>query len=112
MARRMEVKVLCDSCGNDAAYRLSFSEYGVCCDRCGRLGNASQPDVFFNGPYRDPHLIDPCNRDEIKNGRLITSKREKAEIMKKLGVHEVGDRRGGMRLEDKFMQRLEKEKGR
>ena len=82
-----------------------------CCDSCGGLASVSIPDVYFKQPYRDPHLID-VTKPEQKNGVLIESRSQKAAIMKQLGVREAGDRKGGCRLEDKFMQRREAERTR
>jgi len=52
--------------------------------------------VFFQKPYLDPHLIDPKDPKQ-HNGVWIESKRHKAEIMKKLGWREAGDRVHGGR---------------
>jgi hypothetical protein len=103
--------VICNACGNQEAYRLRVSESGQsCCDHCGNLGNYTHPDVFFSGAYLDPHLVD-VNKPEQKNGVWIESRRQKAEIMKRLGFRELGDKRHGSRLEDKSMWRAQKERG-
>ena len=66
----------------------------------------SQPDAYFRIPYRDPNLVD-VNDPRTRDGIFIESKRHKAEVMKKLGVREVGDRVGGARKEDKALQRAD-----
>lgn len=92
----------CNNCGATDAAKW---RYGVdaktgnpweCCDKCSNIGSVNIPDVFFKGPYIDPHLID-TSKPEQKNGVLIESRRQKAEIMRKLGVREIGDRYKGGR---------------
>lgn len=100
----------CDSCGNEAAYKLRIKTDGCACDRCGEFPSAWVPDVYFDKPYVDPHLID-YRKPEQRNGVLIESRRQKATLMRNLGVHEVGDRRGGSRPDCKFAQRRERDKG-
>jgi hypothetical protein len=103
--------VICNNCGEEG-YRFRMSESGACCcDRCGGLKNdVGFDDVYFDGPYKDPHLIDYKNPAE-RNGVWINSRREKAERLQKLGWRELGDKRGGARLEDKAIWRREKERG-
>ena len=108
-AAALDLKLICDTCGNKAAIRMRFTERGGCCDHCGRLSSVESPDVYFNRPYLDPNLID-VYKPEQRNGVWIESRRQKAEIMKRLGVREAGDKRGGMRLEDKFSIRREAER--
>ena len=76
------------------------------CDKCGGLRAMSQPDAYFKEPYRDSNLVD-VNDPSTRDGIFIKSKRHKAEVMKKLGVREVGDRVGGARNEDKALQRAD-----
>jgi len=90
----------CDGCGNDNATFLR-RKIGKdidleCCDRCGQVGSVNAPDVYFKGPYRDEHLIDVKDPREHQ-GVVIHSRREKHERMRRLGVHELGDRYHGTR---------------
>lgn len=100
----------CEGCGNGAAYKLRIKDGSETCDNCGDFPSAYVPDVYFREPYVDPHLID-YRRPEQRNGVLIESRRQKAELMRRLRVVELGDRRGGARLNDRIAQRLEAEKG-
>lgn len=88
---------------------MRFTESGCGCNVCQGLGSVNLPDVYFAGAYKDPHLVD-VNKPEQKDGVWIESRRQKAEIMKRLGVREVGDKRGGARLEDKFSMRREEQR--
>ncbi len=101
----------CDGCGSKAATWIRRNSAGETCDCCGAAGPQGLRDVYFPGPYLDPHLID-TNDVRQKDGVWITSRRQKAEIMRKMGVREVGDRVGGERKEDRLAQRMEREKGR
>lgn len=99
----------CPNCGNAEAYHMRFHAGGCCCDRCGKLSQTYIPDVHFIRPYLDPHLVDPA-KPEQKNGVWIESRREKAEIMRRLGWREAGDKKGGCRIEDKAAMRRESER--
>ncbi len=102
----------CD-CGNENAYRARYKPgVGWVCTRCSSLRSVQNPDVFFKGPYLDPHLVDYKDGAAAREGTWIESRGQKAELMNKLGVREVGDKRHGMRLEDKFSIRREQEKQR
>lgn len=102
--------MICNACGNQNAIRFQMRESGgSCCDHCGTLRSVDNPDVFFSGPYLDPNLVD-VNKPEQKRGVWIESRRQKAEIMKKLGVREAGDKKHGTRLEDRFQLRREQER--
>lgn len=94
--------MICNGCGNPRARRIRAYEGGdEICDLCGGLGSVTLPDTYFREAYVDPHLIDP-KKPEERNGVLISSKREKAERMKRLGVREAGDKQHGARVFDKF----------
>lgn len=99
----------CDGCGNENAYRMRFSSYGCTCNRCGDV-RVYNPDVYFKGEYLDRNLVDPY-KPEQKDGVWISSRAQKARIMEQLKVREAGDKRHGMRLEDKHSQRREQERG-
>ena len=89
----------CNGCGSKEATRWRKYEDGSeQCDHCG-VKVQGVPDVFFDKPYFDPHLIDlntATNKEQIK-GTWIESKRQKKELMSRLGVHEAGDRQHGSR---------------
>lgn len=81
-----------------------------CCDRCGGLkADVGFDDVYFDKPYLDPHLID-IHKPEQRNGVWVESRAHKAALLKEKGWREVGDKRGGARLEDKFSMRREQER--
>lgn len=101
----------CNNCGNPDAYRWRATEHGEQCDSCGGLSSVAIPDVFFQQPYVDPHLIDTKDPRQ-KDGVLISSRREKDAIMRRMGVHELGDRVRGARNEDRFAIRRERERSR
>jgi hypothetical protein len=96
--------VVCNSCGNQAAYRISYSAAGECCDRCGKVGSATFHDVHFTQPYLDPHLVDPKKPGQ-KDGVWITSRSHKARIMRELNLREAGDRVRGSRNIDPSLVR-------
>ena len=105
--------MICNGCGNPTAVRVRITSDGESCNAsdCGRLGmDVGVPDVYFKKPYLDPHLVD-VRKPEQRHGVWIESRRQKAEIMNRLNVRELGDKRGGARIEDKFTIRREKEKG-
>lgn len=86
------------SCGNENALHIRIrwgkDEDGKrrkyeFCEHCGDVPLVSQPDVYFRSPYFDEHLADK----EHPHGQHITSKRHKAEILKKLNMEEVGSRK-------------------
>ena len=92
----------CGGCSNEHAYHIVYRGEGSglveCCDRCGNLGSISVPDVYLGpggGVRVEENLADP------KTGKPIPfqTKKEKAEIMKMLGVREAGDRFHGARNE-------------
>ena len=55
---------------------------------------SSVPDVYFRGEEFVPHLGD----DKHPFGQFVTSKQQKARIMREQGVHETGDRVHGARV--------------
>lgn len=95
----------CGSCGatNYYYYRVTWSNHEKyeTCSQCstGPTPNLS-PDVYFNPKegriQTNPNLCD-------RNGTPIpySSKREKAAIMKRLGVVEAGDKKHGSRNFDR-----------
>ena len=84
--------MICSSCHNKNAYRLSYSRDGEKCDKCCPQSAFKFSDVFFKGEYFDPMLADP---KKSLHGTLIKSREHKAEVMRQLGVTECGDKRHG-----------------
>lgn len=61
------------------------------CDSSCRVASGV-PDVYWPGqPHYNDNLVDKATGKPV----LLTSKRHKAEVMKKLGVVEAGDRYHG-----------------
>lgn len=86
--------MVCDSCGNRAATRISYSKGKEACDKCGDIGSFKFSDVFFKSSYFDPNLSDPV---KSPFGTHITSREQKARVMKECGLKESGDRKHGSR---------------
>lgn len=85
----------CSGCGNESAYRLSYSAAGESCDSCGAPASSFKfSDVFFRGPYHDQHIADP---DRSPKGTFVRSREHKAALMAGLGIREVGDKVHGAR---------------
>ncbi len=100
---------LCDNCGAESHhfYRVCFTlkgeRYSECSECSNRATPSLSPDVYFDkskGAFQtDPNL---CDR---RTGPIpFSSKREKAQIMKRLGVREAGDKEHGSRNWDKKAQ--------
>lgn len=91
------MSMTCLGCGNKDAYHVTTRFYegqkDERCDRCGAIGDGSAllPDVYFSGRSQTFEAL--C--DEMGRPYEITSKRQKKEVMKRLGVSEVGDRVNG-----------------
>lgn len=90
----------CDNCDNKSASYvvISYSDKKrtCACDRCGAGRPRGIPDVYLGqgGGFRvEENLADP------KTGQPIpfSSRREKADIMKRLNLKEAGDRKHGAR---------------
>ncbi len=102
--------MVCDACGNPTATRMRFFGGGKCgCDKCLNIGSIQFSDVYFREPYLDPNLVDPT-KPEQKNGVWIESREQKADIMRRLGWREAGDKKHGCRIEDKQTIRRERER--
>lgn len=103
----------CDGCGNKAAVRIHVDRFGESCNACGTVSvSVGAPDVYFKEPYRDPHLVHPDRPNEVKAGGVwVTSKRHKAALMAEQNLVERGDKRGGARIEDRFLQQRAREQG-
>lgn len=105
--------MICDGCGNDAARRIRYTRHGETCDVCGGLpADVGAPDVYFRKPYLDPNLAHPDRPNESRQGGVwVTSKRHKAALLAEQNLVERGDKRGGARNEDKFLQQRAREQG-
>lgn len=96
----------CPTCGDAFAYCVTTrwdektGEKFESCDRCGAKG-IGVPDVYFERPEWVEHLADDNDPSTWDKGTFITSKRHKAEVMKRLNLRESGDRIHGSRLETK-----------
>ena len=100
----------CGSCGSSSYYywRCKFdldnNKYEECSE-CSKAATPSlSPDVYFDkskGAFQtDPNI---CDR---KTGPIpFSSKREKAAILKRLGLREAGDKEHGSRNWDKSADR-------
>ena len=87
--------MLCDNCKNKFASRLSYRENGKCsCEKCGRVPAFKFSDVYFKEPYFDQHISDP---DKSPLGNFIATREQKAQLMKKFGLGERGDKYHGSR---------------
>jgi len=89
----------CRGCGNSAAYRVQArmieNKIIDICDRCGDVGSAHVPDVYWPGhAYKSENITD-ANGNPI----LLTSRRHKAEVMREQGLSEAGDKYHGSRVE-------------
>ena len=67
---------------------------------CGGERSYGVPDVYFDKPYVDENIVDEA-KPETWGGTLITSKRQKASEMRRLGIFESGDRKHGSRNYEK-----------
>jgi hypothetical protein len=89
--------MVCSSCGNKNAYRISYSASGEKCDSCGANRGFKFADVFFDqrkGPYINENATDPVKHP---HGTLITGRNHLASVLKENGLKETGDRRHGSR---------------
>lgn len=105
----MESKEPCGTCGAVSYHywRVTFADGQryESCSECSKTSTPGlSPDVFFDGSkgafQTDPNL---CER----NGNPIpfSSKREKAAIMRRLGLREAGDKEHGSRNFDRHANR-------
>lgn len=103
----------CDGCGANARRTRYYAETKTeVCDQCQGIGSIRLDDVYFQGAYFDPHLIDLKNKEQQKaKGVWIESRRQKADIMRRLGVVEAGDKRHGARPLDKSAIRRDQDRG-
>lgn len=102
----MIIKDPCKNCGSLSYYywRVSVNDKGDTyeeCSECSKEGAPClSPDVYFDGSkgafQTDPNICE-------KSGQQIpfSSKREKAAILRRLGLREAGDKEHGSRNFDK-----------
>ena len=92
----------CEGCGNpdpwarhpkkEAFTGLVYEE----CNRCFDSSISRNPDVYFKEPYWDENLYDYDDPGfDPRRGVFVTSRAHKAYLLKKLSLHEGGDRRHG-----------------
>ena len=87
--------MVCGGCGNQGAYRLSYSSAGESCNACSSSMTAFRfSDVFFQGPNFEPHLAHP---EKSPKGNFVRSREHKAALMRELGLSETGDKVRGAR---------------
>lgn len=105
----MENKEPCQGCGATAYnyWRVGFTKEGRFeqCSECSKMATPSlSPDVYFDrskGAFQtDPNLC-----DRYSGPIPFSSKREKAAILKRLGLQEDGDKKHGSRNFDKTANR-------
>lgn len=105
--------MLCNGCGNDSASRVRVGfwetedknrEQYEYCNRCGEVGSANLPDVFFDGK--------PCQNLCGADGRPMefTSKGHKAKYLKEHNLSEAGDKIHGAPID--YTKRLHKQQSR
>lgn len=86
----------CDGCGNKLAYKISihYTKEGrdCSCDKCGSVGLSGIPDVYWKGTHSCENIT-----DNMGTPIVFTSRRHKAEVMKKQGISEAGDMYHGSR---------------
>ncbi len=101
----MESKEPCKNCGASNYYfwravQVGDQMYEKCseCDS-GRMPSLS-PDVYFDAS-KGANQTDPNLVDRYKGAIPFSSKREKAAILKRLGLREAGDKEHGGRNFDR-----------
>lgn len=97
-------KTPCSSCGSTSyhAYRYIVPSDGSDpysqCSECHKI-QIWDPDVYFD-PSKGENQTDPNLVDRHKGQMTFSSKKEKAIIMKQLGLREAGDKERGARNDD------------
>lgn len=96
----------CGTCGSVTYYhwRLGIDKDGVrseACNDCVKMPTPNLgPDVYFD-KSKGSNQTDPNLCDRYKGPIPFSSAREKAAIMKQLGLREAGDKEHGARNFDK-----------
>ena len=87
--------MICTTCNEECYHtHVSYSIDGQRLETCNNCGNVSMtyiPDVYWPGSvHKNPNITDHMGRPiELR------SKRHKAEVMRKQGISEAGDRYHG-----------------
>ena len=91
--------MICVNCGNKCASRIRIrfdKKIGKLeeCERCGTVGSAGVPDVYWPGhAYKSENIT-----DRMGNPILLESRQHKANVMREQGISECGDRSHGTRI--------------
>ncbi len=106
----VENKEPCGTCGAVSYHywRMTFAngEKYSSCSECSKTGTPNlSPDVYFDSS-KGANQIDPNICDRYTGPIPFSSKREKAAILKRLGLQEDGDKRHGGRNFDKTANKL------
>ncbi len=101
----MENKNPCGTCGAVSYHywRMTFAngEKYEACSECSKTSTPGlSPDVYFDGS-KGANQTDPNLCDRYKGPIPFSSKREKAAILRQLGLQEDGDKSHGARNFDK-----------
>ncbi len=107
---QVETKDPCKGCGSVNYYYwrmvIDKGERYEQCSECSRTATPSlSPDVYFDGKL-GANQIDPNLCDRYTGPIPFSSKREKAAILKRLGLQEDGDKRHGGRNFDKAANKV------
>lgn len=102
----------CEGCGNTRPWarhqkkeQFTGRRYEEC-NRCFDSSIPASPDVYFRQPYWDENLCDYDDPSyDPQRGTFIRSKAHKAYVLKKLGLREDGDKKGGSRAFDPLYSR-------
>ena len=100
------IKDPCGTCGSITYYhwRLHIDKDGIhseACNDCGKMLLPNlRPDVYFD-KSKGSNQTDPNLCDRYTGPIPFSSAREKAAIMKRLGLREAGDKEHGARVWDK-----------
>ncbi len=103
-------KTPCASCGATNYYHwaIAYTSQGnfESCSECSKEGTpALSPDVYFDSK-QGSFQVDPNLADRYTGPIPFSSKREKAAILKRLGLQEDGDKKHGSRNFDKAASKL------
>ena len=103
----------CEGCGNEEAWAVHPKKERLTgrvfeeCNRCFDPSISGNPDVYFRQPYWDENLCDYDDPSyDPRRGTYIRSRAHKAYVLKKCGLREDGDARGGARKFDPLYSRI------
>ena len=93
---------LCEGCKNPDAWVIHYKKESITgkvfeeCNKCFDPSISRNPDVYFKEPYWDENISDFDDPSyDPRRGTFVTSRSHKAYLLKKCGLRENGDRRGG-----------------